>query len=200
MSSFIVCIDGTIGAGKSSLMKRLAHRFVCFPEPVAEWTLLASYYRQPAVYAFPLQLQILLSQFQQHQRFPEGLVLVERCPWTSRHVFAPLVLTDSELALFGAVYDRFTYPVDAFIYLDVPPEVAFQRLQQRSPMDRTIPLAYLHRLHDRYTLAWKEGHSPVWTVDATRPMEAVEREVLTKIASIFPDGSRRSLLPSLPPS
>lgn len=201
MSRFVLCIDGTIGAGKSTLMQRLASRFQCFPEPLAEWTLLASFYQNPPRFAFPLQLQILLSQFLQYQSFPEeGLVLVERCPWTSRHVFAPLILTDAELALYDGVYQRLTYPVHAFLYLDLEPEVAFQRLQQRTAMDRTIPLAYLHRLQARYTSALKEGCSNVWSVDANRPLEVVEEDVVTKIASIFPDGLKTLLRPNHPPS
>lgn len=201
MSRFILCIEGTIGAGKSSLMQRLATRFQCFPEPLSEWTLLTSFYQNPTFFAFPLQLQILLSQFQQYQRFPEeGLVLVERCPWTSRHVFSPLILTDTDLALYESVYQRLTYPVHAFLYLDLEPEVAFQRLQQRTAMDRAIPLAYLHRLQTRYTSALKEGCSNVWIVDANRSLEVVEQDVLTKIASIFPDGLKTSLRPNHPPS
>lgn len=199
MSRFILCIDGIIGAGKSTLMQCLACRFPCFPEPVSEWTLLASFYQNPSFFALPLQLQILLSQFQQSQRFPEeGLVLVERCPWTSRHVFCPLILTESELCLYADVYQRLTYPVDAFLYLDLEPEIAFQRLQQRTTMDRTIPLTYLQKLQARYTSVLKEVN--VWTVDANRPLDVVEQDVLTKIASIFPDGWKRSLPPSHPPS
>lgn len=199
MSPFILCIDGTIGAGKSTLMHRLASRYTCFPEPVTEWTLLSSCYENPTLYGFPFQLQVLLSQYQQHQRFPEGLVLVERSSWTSRYVFAPLILTDSELALFDGVYQRLTYPVDAFIYLELPPEVAFQRLQHRSQMDRQIPFLYLKRLQDRYTSELKQGRSNVWTVDANQPLEAVEQDVLTKIALIFPYDSQKSLQPNPPP-
>lgn len=187
MTPFIICIDGIIGAGKSSLIQRLASDYNCFPEPLSEWNLLSSFYKNPLVYRLPFQLQVLISQFKQRQCFPDTLVLVERCPWTSRHVFAPLLLDPQEFEIYDSVYQRLAYPVHHFIYLDIEPSEAFQRIQSRSPIDSQISLDYLKQLHERYA---SELVSNVTVLDAHLPLDALEshcRNLLTtKIVSLSP--------------
>lgn len=187
MSPFIICIDGIIGAGKSSLMDKLALDYNCFPEPLSEWNLLSSFYENPKLYGLPFQLQVLISQFKQRQQFPDGLILVERCPWTSRYIFAPLLLNDEELALYDQMYQRFGYKIDHFIYLDINPLEAFRRIRHRSRIDSQISLDYLKQLHDRYS---SKLVSNVTVVNAYQPLDKLEshcRKLLTtKFASLFP--------------
>lgn len=189
MSPFIICVDGIIGAGKSSLMHRLAPDYNCFPEPLSEWNLLSSLYENPKAYGLPFQLQVLISQFKQRQQFPDSLILVERCPWTSRFVFAPLLLNEEELAVYDQVYQRLSYKIDHFIYLDIDPLEAFRRIRHRSRIDSQISLDYLKRLYDRYA---SELTSNVTVVDAHQQLDSLEshcRKLLTtKIASLFPTG------------
>lgn len=187
MSPFIVCIDGIIGAGKSSLLHALASDYACFPEPLSEWNLLSSLYDDPQVYGLPFQLQVLISQFKQRQQFPNQLVLVERCPWTSRHVFAPLLLDREDLDLYDRAYRRLAYPVHHFIYLDIDPLEAFRRIRLRSPLDNRISLDYLQRLEERYT---SELTSNVTPMNADQPLASLVAQcrhlLTTKIASLFP--------------
>lgn len=187
MSPFIVCIDGIIGAGKSSLLHALASDYACFPEPLSEWNLLSSLYDDPQVYGLPFQLQVLISQFKQRQQFPNQLVLVERCPWTSRHVFAPLLLDREDLDLYDRAYRRLAYPVHHFIYLDIDPLEAFRRIRLRSPLDNRISLDYLQRLEERYA---SELTSNVTPMNADQPLASLVAQcrhlLTTKIASLFP--------------
>lgn len=201
MAPFIICIDGIIGAGKSSLLQRLASDYPCFPEPLSEWNLLSSLYENPKLYALPFQLQVLISQFKQRQGFPDTVVLVERCPWTSRHVFAPLLLNPQEFEIYDSVYQRLAYPVHHFIYLAMDPSTAFQRIQSRSRVDRRIRLDYLQQIHERYA---SELISNVTVVDAHLPLDIIEshcRNLLTKkIASFFQTAYKKSFRQRSPPS
>lgn len=178
MSPFVVCIDGLIGAGKSTLIKRLADSYKCFPEPVEEWTLLPFLYKNLTRYGPAFQFQVLLSQFNQKQSFwnTDGLILVERCPWTSRNVFAPLILDDETLRTYDKLYRTLGFEVDFFVYLDVDPIDAFDRIRNRSPVDSLISLDYLRSLYDSYASNLLTGRSNVFVVKDASP-DAVEREV-----------------------
>lgn len=189
MSPFIVCIDGLIGAGKSTLIKRLACDYKCFPEPVDEWTLLPFLYKNLTLYGPAFQFQVLLSQFNQKQSFSneDGLVLVERCPWTSRNVFAPLTMDGETLYTYDKLYKTLSYDVDCFIYLDVDPIDAFHRIRNRSPVDNLISLDYLRRLYDSYKFNLIAGRSNVFVVNDALPVvveEKVRTFLVKKIASI----------------
>lgn len=181
MSQFIVCIDGLMGAGKSSLMQRLAADYNCFPEPLSEWTLLSSLYQNPEKYGFAFQLQVLISQFQQYQHFPKGFTIVERCPWTSRHIFAPLLLNQLELEIYDQVYQCLHYKVDTFIYLDLEPTEAFERICTRSAVDRQISLTHLKNVYNAY----KKLKPDAYVVKANRSLEDVERDVRTLIDVLY---------------
>lgn len=191
MSPFIVCIDGLIGAGKSTLMERLSKDYKCFPEPVKEWSLLPFLYTDLATYGPIFQFQVLISQFIQKQSFPDddSLILVERCPWTSRNIFAPLVLDYNVLSTYDKFYKSLSYEVNLFIYLDVDPETAFQRIRNRSFVDNLISSYYLRRLYDSYKRNLLVGKSNVVVVNESSPdqVEKSVRAILTKTAaSVFP--------------
>ena len=93
-SSLIICIDGIIGAGKSSLIRKLKNNFTCFEEPVQKWSLLLNLYSDMERYAIPFQFQVLFSQYDQYLLFKNinDLIIVERCPWTSKNVFAQMYI------------------------------------------------------------------------------------------------------------
>lgn len=184
MAPLIVCVDGLIGTGKSTLLKRLAKDYECFPEPVEEWTLLPHLYENFSFYGQLLQFQVLISQFRQRQSFPDGLVVVERSPWTSRNVFVPLIEFEEDVfSAYDKLYRFLNYDVDYFIYLDVDPLEAFRRIENRSSVDSLISLEYLRRLRDSYVSNLLAGRSNVFVVDAGNP-EDVEREVREILAKI----------------
>ena len=82
----IICIDGIIGAGKSSLIRKLKNNFTCFEEPVEKWSLLPDLYADMKRFAIPFQFQVLFSQYDQYMSFKNinDMIIVERCPQTSK--------------------------------------------------------------------------------------------------------------------
>lgn len=184
MPSTIFCIDGLIGAGKSSLMQQLTPYYHCFPEPLETWTLLTPFYQNPTEHGYAFQVQVSLSQYIQKLAFSsQHITLVERCPWTSRYIFAPLILDSDTLHAYDQLYKQLGYKVDYFIYLEIDPALAFQRIQKRfKEYDEYISLDYLVRLHRQYTTQLKPNLN-VFTVDAERPLDQVVSDVLKIIAS-----------------
>ena len=60
-SDIFISISGLIGAGKSTLATKLAEKMSlpCFYEPVMDNEYLADFYKDPARYSFPLQVELL---------------------------------------------------------------------------------------------------------------------------------------------
>lgn len=180
MAPTIICIDGIPGAGKTTLLDRLSHRYPCFPEP--EWQLMDIFYKNPSKYAFPFHVEILISKFKQSLEFPEsGIVLVERCPWSTMNVFAPLLLTEYELNTFNDVYERLKYEVNHFIYLETQPKVALERIHERSLSDATITLDYLAQLDEKYYKSFESDEMSVCFTNANKSIDSVESDVIFKI-------------------
>lgn len=131
-------------------------------------------------------MEILLSQFKQKLKFPDcGGVLVERCPWTSRHIFAPLLLNEHELNLYNKIYQHLKYNVQYIIYLDIQPKLALQRIHERSVVDGKISLEYLQDLNDQYSKNLKTGWANVYSVDANKSTNSVELDVILKIEAFL---------------
>ena len=84
------------------------------------------------------------------------MIIVERCPWTSKNVFAQLYidngLFDQASALtYHKFFELLSYEVYYFIYLDVEPELALKRIKTRDRHgEDNITLAYLKSLHEQY--------------------------------------------------
>ena len=96
-----------------------------------------------------------------------GIVIVERIPEENRYVFFengyrsglfgspardPIAKSfyDSYRATYEALRNRIPTP-DVFVYLDVNPKVAFDRIKKRGRRsEKDMPLAYLNNLHDLY--------------------------------------------------
>lgn len=180
MAPTIICIDGIPGAGKTTLLHQLSHQYPCFPEP--EWQLMDIFYKNPSKYAFPFHVEILLSKFIQSLNFPEsGIILVERCPWSSLNIFAPLLLTENELDIFHQVYERLKYKVNYFIYLETQPKVALQRIHKRSLSDATITLDYLEQLDEKYYKSFEADKMNVYFTNANKSIDSVKSDVISKI-------------------
>ena len=180
----IICIDGIIGSGKSTLIRKLKDNFTCFEEPVEKWSLLPNLYSDMERFAIPFQFQVLFSQYDQYLSFKniKDMIIVERCPWTSKNVFAQMYidngLFDQASALtYQKFFEQLSYEVDYFIYLDIEPELALKRIKTRERYgEDNITLAYLESLHEQYEKQLNQTRN-VFRVNANSDIETVELEV-----------------------
>ena len=155
-----VVVEGPIGAGKTSLARRLAARLSAdlILEQPAENPFLARFYEDMPRYALPAQLFFLfqrsrmLESLAQPDMFGRAVVtdfLLEKDP-----LFARITLTGDELALYQKIYDalRPQAPApDLVIYLQAQPATLIERVRRRaSGFERSISEEYLAVLAESY--------------------------------------------------
>jgi deoxyadenosine/deoxycytidine kinase len=155
-----IAVEGPIGAGKTSLARRLAARLGAelLLEQPAENPFLARFYQDMARYALPTQLFFLfqrarqLEPLAQPDMFGRSTVadfLIDKDP-----LFARITLSGDELALYQRIYDalrpRAPAP-DLVIYLQAQPHVLIERVRRRgADFERGIGEEYLALLAEGY--------------------------------------------------
>lgn len=173
-AQFIV-VEGPIGAGKTSLAKRLAQRLEAelVPEQPDLNPFLARFYQNQERWALATQLSFLFQRIdqigaleQRNTRIVSDFI-IDKDP-----LFASLNLAPDELALYERVYAAMKPPQvrspDLVIYLQAKPETLITRVQQRGlDAERRITEAYLQRVADRYARFFYEfDAAPLFIVDA----------------------------------
>lgn len=182
-----IVVEGPIGVGKSSLVKRLASSFNSdlILEKPAKNPFLKRFYSQPKRFALPTQLFFLfqrvrqLQELQQDDLFSSGRVadfMLEK-----DKLFAQVTLDDDEYRLYQQVYTNLNVEIpqpDLVIYLQAPVEVLQQRIRKRGiRYEQDIGNDYLQRLADAYTTFFhRYESSPLLIVNATE-MNFVDEEM-----------------------
>ena len=156
-----IVVEGPIGAGKTSLARRIAETAgaALMLEAPEDNPFLERFYRDMPRYALPTQLFFLFQRIHQlaELRQPDmfkgttiGDFLFEKDP-----LFARLTLTDDELALYEQMYRHLKpqAPVpDLVIYLQAEPATMIERVRRRGHAhEAPISESYLTRLAERYT-------------------------------------------------
>jgi len=155
-----IAIDGPIGAGKTSLAKRLAERvggITLLEQPDAN-PFLPRFYADRARFALPTQLFFLFQRVDQLRaaaqpdlfaRLTVADFLLEKDP-----LFAGLTLAGDELALYHRIYEALRPQAprpDLVIYLHAAPGTLLDRVQRRAvEYENPISEAYLAALADAY--------------------------------------------------
>lgn len=190
----IICIDGIVGAGKSTVTRRLKNLYKCYEEPVEKWTLLPNLYNDMVSFAAPFQFQVLFSQHDQYLSFKNihDTVIVERCPWTSKNVFADMLIKDGffdseAIDTYNTFYERLSYEVDHFIFLQIDADLAFDRIKTRDRFaEQNITFGYLKNLQTQYEESLKRLNPLTVTyVDGSKSVETVEQHVKEAIRNVL---------------
>lgn len=184
MNNKCICIDGIIGAGKTTLIKSLKDTYTCFEEPVEQWTLLPKFYSDMKIYAEPFQFQVLFSQYTQYLSFKniDNIVLVERSPETSLRIFTELLkeggyFSENTFETYQHFVDLIGYKPDHYIYLDLDIYSAWERIQKRDRYEeRNISFDYLLDLKIKYERFFAEKEN-VSVVNALQPTASVLHDV-----------------------
>lgn len=182
----IISIEGNIGSGKSTLVKRLSESkeftsknppFIVLQEPVNEWnticdeegkTILEHFYADQTRYSFSFQMMAYISRLallkKTQRENPDAIIITERCLDTDRWVFAAMLhdeekISQMEMTIYLKWFDEFVkeVPIDGYVFLDTDPVVASQRVEKRARQGESIPLEYLMKC-DYYHKNWAKNH------------------------------------------
>ena len=179
-------VEGPIGAGKTSLARRLAPRFSAdlLLEQPGENPFIARFYQDMARYALPAQLFFLFQRarmvepLKQPDMFSRPTVadfLLEK-----DLLFARVTLSSDEFALYHKIYEalRPQAPApDLVVYLQAQPSVLAERVRRRAAaFERGISEEYLALLADSYArFFYHYSAAPVLTVNSEN-LNFVERD------------------------
>jgi deoxyadenosine/deoxycytidine kinase len=211
----ILWIEGIIASGKSTFAEEIARRldFKYMPEPVEANPYLEEFYKDPKRWAWAMQMHLMGHRFGMKKAADyaaaigmyEGLVL-DRCIAGDR-VFCKLHweegnIHDLEWQTYNYLYQimaRDLQPPTVFIYLDVQPQTAYDRMVKRARnAEAGVPLEYLQKLRNGYEellLDLKRGLAP-WahSVEPHRFLwdgETMEDEQWNRVAATIHDLCRR---------
>ena len=192
----IISIEGNIGSGKSTLIKKLQEfikekSLVFLEEPVDEWMeikddngvhILSKFYENQDKYSFPFQMMAYISRLNKLKNAltANKIILTERSLSTDKYVFAQMLydtkkIDTYEYQIYNKWFEHFqnflkTY---RFVYLKTNFEVCAKRVKKRQRSGETeISEEYLkqnNEYHDR----WLLNHNNVLLLDGNQDNEKV---------------------------
>lgn len=163
-----VVIEGNIGAGKTTLARRISEQFNArlILEHFADNPFLPKFYQDPEKYSFPLELSFLASRYKQLQEelVPQDLFkafTIADYYFMKSLVFAASTLKGDEYNLyrqiFYIIYGSLPKP-DIFVYLYLNPDKLLQNIEKRGRnYEKSITKEYLQKIQDSYFTFFKQN-------------------------------------------
>ncbi len=154
-------IEGNIGAGKTTLVKKIAAEFNAqsILEQFAENPFLPKFYKNPEKYSFPLELSFLAERYNQIKKELENRDLFKTFTIADYYFMKSLIFSKSTLQedeyllyrqLFDIIYGTLKKP-DLYVYLHVHVEKLLYNIKSRGR-------AYEQNISKEYLLGIQEGY------------------------------------------
>jgi len=160
LSHQYIAIEGVIGAGKTSLARKMADHFggKLLLEKYEENPFLKDFYKNPRQFAFPTQLFFLLSRYRQQQEIPQRELfhdlLITDYIFAKDRIFATLNLEDRELFLYDKVavmLERDVSRPDLVIYLQSSTTRLMANIRKRNrDFEKEMTEEYIRALNEAY--------------------------------------------------
>ncbi len=182
-----VVIEGNIGAGKTTLSRRIADQFNAhlILEHFADNPFLPKFYSDPGKYSFPLELSFLASRYKQlkEELAPRDLFksfTIADYYFMKSLVFASSTLKGDEFNLyrqiFYIIYGSLIKP-DIYVYLHLNPDRLLQNIEHRGrPYEKSITREYLQKIQDSYFAFFKQNPENKYLVIDINNIDFVENE------------------------
>ena len=157
---FIV-IEGNIGAGKSTLSKKIAKDFGAklILEEFSDNSFLPKFYKNPERFAFPLELSFLADRFTQLQEELSNLELFNNLIVSDYYFMKSLIFAKNTLnrdeyklyqKLFNIIYPSLPKP-DLYVYLHRPTDRLMENIKKRGrEYEQEITKQYLNSVQEGY--------------------------------------------------
>ena len=190
----IFSIDGNVGSGKSTLIRKLKEEMnegiIFVLEPVDEWAnikdkqnenILTKFYRDQEKYSFSFQMMAYISRLVKLKNtikaHPKAIIITERSIFTDKNVFAKMLYDDKKIeevnySIYLNWFNAFIedIPLDGIIYIQADPKVSYERVLKRNRLGENIPLAYLERCH-KYHEEWLRDERNILVLNANHDFE-----------------------------
>ncbi len=156
-----IVVEGPIGAGKTSLARKLAARLDAelVLENADENPFLPRFYEDRRRYALPVQLFFLVARVEQARRLGQGELFsparVADFMLEKDLLFAKFILDEAEFRLYRQLYEGLKPQAaapDLVIYLQAKPAALLERVKRRGrSYERQINETYLTELSNAYS-------------------------------------------------
>lgn len=172
-----ICIEGNIGAGKTTFCELLAEDIACklVLEEFADNPFLPNFYKEPKRFAFPMELFLMAERFKQlqnhiHHRDLFSDYIVSDYTFVKTLLFAKNNLPEEEYRLFHDMYQILSEQIpnpDILVYLHRPLDVLKQQIMLRGrPYEQNMEAGYLQGLQNMYFEYFRnEVQFPILMVD-----------------------------------
>ena len=204
-----VVVEGTIGAGKTTLSTMLARDYNAelVLERFADNPFLEKFYKDPVHYAFPVEMTFLMDRYQQLRNlltardlftdFVLGDYFIDKCL-----LFSKNNLSQDEFALFKKVFDTisgFLPKPDLILYLYTNPDRLLKQIAKRNrDFEKDITKEYLSDIQEKYLTYFRENQQiPILLLD-TENVDFVEnpsdyQKIKTLVTNPYEAGIHRIL-------
>ena len=180
-------IEGNIGAGKTSLAKKIAgdYNAKLILEQFAENPFLPKFYENPERFSFPLELSFLAERY--HQLNTElnnkdlfHPITIADYYFMKSLIFAKSTLSNDEYSLyrqiFNIIYNSIPKP-DLFVYLHLPVDKLLTNIDTRGRnYERNIKANYLENIQNGYFDFFKQSIDNKFLIIDTSNLDFVNKE------------------------
>ena len=204
-----ICIEGNIGAGKTSLAQRISADFNArlVLEEFANNPFLPKFYKEPSKYAFPLELFFMAERYKQIKAINEQELFTEFTVsdyyFVKSRLFAQNNLSTDELQLFYRLFDIMLSSLpkpDLLIYLYADIPTLQKNIKKRArTYEQDISDEYLLNIQEKYLDFFrKQNDFPVLILDISNVDFVQNKSEYQKIADAlkkeYPDRINRLIL------
>lgn len=203
-TSYYVIVEGPIGVGKTTLVRRLAERLPCRTvyEIFEENPFLAGFYQDRDRYALQTEMFFLLSRFRQQEAFAQAALFepyaISDYLFAKSRLFARETLPDHEFSLFEEMFRVLSRTIprpDLVIYLHAPLPVLLDRIARRGrPYEANFDAEYLGNLCRVYEELFAHyDASPLVSVDTTDLNFATSDAALERMLQVLHERPARRM-------
>jgi deoxyguanosine kinase len=181
MNYNFITIEGCIGAGKTSLTKKLAEDFDApyILENFEDNPYLKNFYEDPDRHAFSLELYFMAERFQQQKELLNKVNLFDNTIFSDYAFFKSVIFAgitlkkEDEIRLFKMLFNIIVHNIkkpDLILYLYKPNNLLLENIAARGRQyEKNIEATYLNELNNSYLDFFKkQSGSTVVILDSSK--------------------------------